>query len=367
MANRSSALVSTSRSCVRFLDARSRSSFRASTTKCRIRGPGSSRLGKPLRSILHGGTDIPIYTATISPKGVEVAAEVADGFIPVWTTPKGLDTFVPHLEAGFRKAGAGKGFNNFEIAVSVNIVVNNDLKAARESLKAGIALYVGGMGARDKNFYTDHVSRQGWADDAHKIQDLFLSGKRQEAVAAFPMRWSTNFHWSAPRSASASAPQHGRRARQRCCSSAAIRTRSRWQQKLFCRTLSARLVGRCLPSCLGVRQGPPADAAELFGAAGCSQTARTSNGRRSQAPRSQPNANRYVISALLRSRASRPIQAQSLKFGIVVERIPSQNFDFDASTSALASTAAPFHRLAIRTPSRIDLIRGFALLEALES
>jgi F420-dependent oxidoreductase-like protein len=150
------------------------------------KGPGSSGLGKPLRSILHGRTDIPIYTATISPKGVETAAEVADGFIPVWTTPKGLETFVPQLEAGFRKAGAGKGFNNFEIAVSVNVVVNNDLKAARESLKPGIALYVGGMGARGKNFYTDHVSRQGWADDAHKIQDLFLGGKRQEAVAAVP-------------------------------------------------------------------------------------------------------------------------------------------------------------------------------------
>ena len=150
------------------------------------KGPGSSGLGKPLRSILHGRTDIPIYTATISPKGVETAAEVADGFIPVWTTPKGLDTFVPHLEAGFRKAGAGKGFGNFEIAVSLNVVVNNDLQAARDSLKPGIALYVGGMGARGKNFYTDHVSRQGWADDAHKIQDLFLTGKRQEAVAAVP-------------------------------------------------------------------------------------------------------------------------------------------------------------------------------------
>ncbi len=150
------------------------------------KGPGASGLGKPLRSILHGRTDIPIYTATISPKGVETAAEVANGFIPVWTTPKGLETFVPHMEAGFRKAGGGKGFGNFEIAVSLNVVVNNDLKAARDSLKPGIALYVGGMGARDKNFYTQHVSRQGWADDAHKIQDLFLGGKRQEAVAAVP-------------------------------------------------------------------------------------------------------------------------------------------------------------------------------------
>ncbi len=149
-------------------------------------GPGSSGLGKPLRSILHGRIDIPIYTATISPKGVETAAEVADGFIPVWTTPKGLETFVPHLEAGFRKAGAGKGFGNFEIAVTINVVVNKDLQAARDALKPGIALYVGGMGARGKNFYTDHVSRQGWEGDARKIQDLFLGGKRHEATAAVP-------------------------------------------------------------------------------------------------------------------------------------------------------------------------------------
>jgi F420-dependent oxidoreductase-like protein len=149
-------------------------------------GPGSSGLGKPLRSILHGRADIPIYTATISPKGVQTAAEIADGFIPVWTTAKGLETFVPSIEAGFKKAGGGKGYKNFDIAVSLNVVVNNDLKAARDSLKPGIALYVGGMGARGKNFYTDHVSRQGWADDARKIQDLFLGGKRQEAVAAVP-------------------------------------------------------------------------------------------------------------------------------------------------------------------------------------
>ena len=101
------------------------------------KGPGSSGLGKPLRSILHGRTDIPIFTATISPKGVETAAEVADGFIPVWTTPKGLETFVPHLEAGFRKAGAGKGFGNFEIAVSINIVVNNERQSGARVAQAG--------------------------------------------------------------------------------------------------------------------------------------------------------------------------------------------------------------------------------------
>ena len=172
------------------------------------KGAGSSGLGKPLRSILHGRTDIPIYTATISPKGVEVAAEIADRFIPVWTTPKGLDTFIPHLSR-LKKGGGGKGFNNFDIAVSVNVVVNNDVQAAREALKPGIALYVGGMGRAAELLYGPRGGRDG--PMTHKIQDLFLSGKRQEATAAVLTRWSTSFRWSDRRSESASAPRHGRR------------------------------------------------------------------------------------------------------------------------------------------------------------
>jgi F420-dependent oxidoreductase-like protein len=150
------------------------------------KGAGASGLGKPLRSILHGRSDIPIYTATISPKGVETAAEVADGFIPVWTTAEGVESFTAHLEAGFRKAGNGKSWKNFDVAPSVNVVVSNDLQTARDTLKPGIALYVGGMGARSKNFYNDHVTRQGWGEAAKKIQDLYLDGKKQEATAAVP-------------------------------------------------------------------------------------------------------------------------------------------------------------------------------------
>jgi F420-dependent oxidoreductase-like protein len=150
------------------------------------RGPGASGLGKPLRSILHGRADIPIYTATISPKGVETAAEVADGFIPVWTSPEGIESFAPSVEAGLRKAGGGKGWASFDIAPSVNAIVGDDLQACRDVLKPAIALYVGGMGAREKNFYTDHVSRQGWPDAARKIQDLYLDGKKKDATAAVP-------------------------------------------------------------------------------------------------------------------------------------------------------------------------------------
>ncbi|MBM4268728.1 MAG: LLM class F420-dependent oxidoreductase [Deltaproteobacteria bacterium] len=150
------------------------------------RGPGASGLGKPLRSILHGRPDIPIYTATISPKGVETAAEVADGFIPVWTTPDGLSTFTGPIEKGFAKAGNGKSWGDFEIAPTVTVILNDDVQKARDAIKPGLALYVGGMGAREKNFYNDHVSRQGWPGPAKKIQDLYLDGKKNEAAALVP-------------------------------------------------------------------------------------------------------------------------------------------------------------------------------------
>lgn len=149
-------------------------------------GPGSSGLGKPLKSILHGRADIPIYTATISPKGIETAAQVADGFIPIWTSPSGLGTFTESIEKGFAKAGNGKGWDGFEIMPTLTCIINDDLDAVRAMVKPHIALYVGGMGARDKNFYNDHVTRQGWPDDARKIQDLYLDGKKKEAAAAVP-------------------------------------------------------------------------------------------------------------------------------------------------------------------------------------
>lgn len=149
-------------------------------------GPGSSGLGKPLKSILHGRADIPIYTATISPKGIETAAQVADGFIPIWTSPSGMSTFDESIEKGFAKAGNGKGWNGFEVMPTLTCIINDDIDAVRSMVKPAIALYVGGMGARDKNFYNTHVSKQGWPGEAKKIQDLYLDGKKKEAAAEVP-------------------------------------------------------------------------------------------------------------------------------------------------------------------------------------
>lgn len=149
-------------------------------------GPGSSGLGKPLKSIMHGRADIPIYTATISPKGIETAAQVADGFIPIWTSPSGMSTFNDSIEKGFAKAGNGKGWDGFEVMPTLTCIINDDVDAVRSMVKPAIALYVGGMGARDKNFYNTHVSKQGWPGEAKKIQDLYLDGKKKEAAAEVP-------------------------------------------------------------------------------------------------------------------------------------------------------------------------------------
>jgi F420-dependent oxidoreductase-like protein len=149
-------------------------------------GPGASGLGKPLRSILHGRADIPIVTATISPKGVALAAEVADGFIPIWMSPAGLSTFDDALAAGFAKRTGGAPRESFEIVPMVNVMIDDDLRKCRDTMKPGIALYAGGMGARGKNFYNDLLVRQGWPDAARTIQDLYLDGKKKEATAAVP-------------------------------------------------------------------------------------------------------------------------------------------------------------------------------------
>ncbi len=149
------------------------------------RGPGASGLGKPLKSILHG-RQIPIYLASIGPKSVELAAEIADGWIPVWYSPYRTAIYRDALQAGFAKAGNGKGLHNFDIAPAVTVVVGDDVAACLNFLKPALALYIGGMGARGKNFYNDLACRYGFERAAQTIQDLYLSGKKQEAAAAVP-------------------------------------------------------------------------------------------------------------------------------------------------------------------------------------
>jgi F420-dependent oxidoreductase-like protein len=150
------------------------------------RGEGATGLGKPLKSILYGRKDLPIYTGSMAPKSQALSAEIADGMLLVCMHPERFDVIAPNLEEGFAKAGGGKSLANFDVAPTVAVVVGDDLDACRAPIKMSLALYIGGMGARNQNFYKQYVSRVGFEAEAQKIQDLFLDGKKGEAIAAVP-------------------------------------------------------------------------------------------------------------------------------------------------------------------------------------
>jgi F420-dependent oxidoreductase-like protein len=149
-------------------------------------GPDATGLGKPLKSILHPQDDLKIYTASIAPAGLRVAGEVADGVLPFLMSPEKADQIVAPVREGFAKSATGKTLADFDIAPYVRVRMGNDLAACRDAIRPELALYIGGMGARSKNFYNDLTRRMGYAAEAATIQDLFLAGKRAEAAAAVP-------------------------------------------------------------------------------------------------------------------------------------------------------------------------------------
>ncbi len=148
-------------------------------------GPGATGLGKPLKSILHG-RNMPIYLATLGPNNIRLTAEIADGWIPAFFTPYRMDVFKPDLEAGFARAGSGKSWKDFDIVATCSVVITDDVRAGLAATKPGIALYVGGMGARQKNFYNELMHRYGYGEAAARIQELYLAGRKAEAEAAVP-------------------------------------------------------------------------------------------------------------------------------------------------------------------------------------
>jgi F420-dependent oxidoreductase-like protein len=152
------------------------------------KGEGSSGLAKPLKSILHMN-QIPIYLATGSETTVKLTAEIADGWLPMGFVPGAMEEYRPWLEEGFRRAGNGKGFHNFTIQASVHVEVETDVKAALQRLKPEVALYVGGMGHKTKNFHNDIMVRRGFGDAAKRIQELYLAKRKDEAIAAVPDEW----------------------------------------------------------------------------------------------------------------------------------------------------------------------------------
>lgn len=147
-------------------------------------GEDGTGLGKPLKSILQADKDIPIYTASITPNGLSGSAEVADGVFPIWMDPAKPEVLLPHIEKGLAKSG--RTLMEFDIAPFITCIMGDDINACRQPIKGNMALYIGGMGARDKNFYNDYCKALGFEDAAVKIQDLYLSGKKDEAMAAVP-------------------------------------------------------------------------------------------------------------------------------------------------------------------------------------
>ena len=143
--------------------------------------------GKALKLTISTVQDqIPIFIAAIGPKNTQLAAEIADGVIPMFFSPEHVSVMRQEIQTGVDRAGNGKTIDDVEIAPGVQVYVGEDWEAARNLMRPFIALYVGGMGSRDKNFYKQLVERYGFEDAAKEIQDLYLDGKKDEAMAAIP-------------------------------------------------------------------------------------------------------------------------------------------------------------------------------------
>ena len=150
------------------------------------RGQGSSGLGKPLRSILHARPDLPIYLAAIGPKNVDLAAEIADGWLPIFFSPSHYEeVFRPAVDAGLARRSTRLN-PSLEIVPTAMAAVGDDVDACRDRVRPTLALYIGGMGAPGRNFYFNLAVRYGYQDEAVQIQELFLAGKKKQAAATVP-------------------------------------------------------------------------------------------------------------------------------------------------------------------------------------
>jgi F420-dependent oxidoreductase-like protein len=149
---------------------------------------GGMGLGKPLKSTLHPfRPDIPIYLAAEGPKNVALAAEIADGWLPLFFTPKMDKFYRDSLNEGFSRPNAQSTPETFEVASMVTIIPTDDMESGANFIRPMLALYMGGMGARGANFHHDVFIRMGWEGVAKHVQDLYLDGKKNEAAAAIPL------------------------------------------------------------------------------------------------------------------------------------------------------------------------------------
>ena len=149
--------------------------------------PGGTGLGKPLKSTIHPlRTDIPIYLGAEGPKNVAMAAEIGDGWLPIFFSPKSDKFYRAALAEGFARPGARHTAETFECAASLPIIVDDDVEAAADRVRPTLALYIGGMGARTMNFHFEVFARMGYEETCMRVQDRYLSGDKRGAIAAIP-------------------------------------------------------------------------------------------------------------------------------------------------------------------------------------
>ncbi len=146
--------------------------------------PDATGLGRPMKGILHADPSLRIFTAAVTPKGLAAAGELADGVFPIWINPARPDLIEPHIAEGL--ALSGRARKDFEVAPAVMVSLDDDLERARAPVREHLALYIGGMGPKGRNFYFDYTTRMGYADAAGRIQEHYLAGERAAAAAAVP-------------------------------------------------------------------------------------------------------------------------------------------------------------------------------------
>ncbi len=150
--------------------------------------PGGAGLGKPVKSITHPlREDLPIYLAAEGPKNVALSAEIADGWLAIYFSPRVDSFYRDALAEGFARPGARRNADDFEVAATVPVIIHDDVEEAASFLRPVLALYIGGMGAREVNFHANVFGRMGYESEAEEIQDLYLQGKKEEAAALVPM------------------------------------------------------------------------------------------------------------------------------------------------------------------------------------
>lgn len=153
-----------------------------------LTGPNTTGAGKPLKSVAHGNPEQPIFLASISPGGLRLAAEIADGVLLSFIDPTDKGDIVDrHLADGFAASGAHCTRENFTVSTFVNVIVHDDVSAVQAMMQPNLARQLGGMGSKGKNFYAEFARRMGYSDAVEQIQSLYLAGEKEKAAAAVPL------------------------------------------------------------------------------------------------------------------------------------------------------------------------------------